>query len=490
MVGQPAEHYRQKQLRWRGIEERGVEIARRYSLRSNGVDKRSAPFVVLNFFRCWAALSYHQLHFQCGYGSMAKQLCLLLVVLSVINSRALADTFEFITFTPPPGWTSKTVNNGTTYQRSTGVGLIYFYNSYPTTGSPNEEFTKIWNERVAGTAPGPPPQPQLEKDGDHTAAVGMKVVNADGTMTTISLTAVVGRGRALGILTLTAGDDVFQEVTTFLDTIKFTNAPAPSGDTIDVEFTPPPGYTSQRDGRAIILKPTTLDAKTPCVYGISHSRQSSGILERDARAAILEALPGWQLKSEHYNAMRGIAYAGWPYYWLRTDVQQMSGGTMQYLTAMSMAFPGAAGRVNIVWGFGPTQHCTLDDVAFKRLFQSLKPRGFVSDAGKAFKQQLVGTWRNTEAVGMAQYIFAPNGSYEYGQGTSTTFSTLETRTGSVGDGRYTLNGSELTLTGRRAGRYLIRVYEDFSGGMWLKTLSILNESANPPLEVRYMRVKD
>ena len=48
----------------------------------------------------------------------------------------------------------------------------------------------------------------------------------------------------------------------------------------------------------------------------------------------------------------------------------------------------------------------------------------------------------------------------------------------------------MTLTGRRAGKYIVRVYEEFNGGIWLKTMSLLNESSNPPLEVRYMRVND
>jgi hypothetical protein len=92
---------------------------------------------------------------------------------------------------------------------------------------------------------------------------------------------------------------------------------------------------------------------------------------------------------------------------------------------------------------------------------------------------------------MAQYRFSPNGRYEYGQGTSTTFGNLETRTGSVGDGSYAVHDSGLTLTGgRRAGKYLVRVYDEFSGGIWLKTISIFNENSKPPSDVRYMRVKD
>ena len=92
---------------------------------------------------------------------------------------------------------------------------------------------------------------------------------------------------------------------------------------------------------------------------------------------------------------------------------------------------------------------------------------------------------------MAQYRFLPNGKYEYGQGTSTTFGNLETRTGSVGEGSFSIRNSQLTLTGgRRAGNYLVRIYEDFSGGLWLKTISVTSVNSTPPLEVRYMRVRD
>lgn len=421
---------------------------------------------------------------------MSKKVWLAFSIVIFLPINMFADTFEFVTFTPPTGWTKEVMNDAVVYKRATGIGAISLYNGYPTSGTAAEEFAKIWSVRIGGIVRGPGPEPKIERDGEFTVAVGARQVNAQDALVSITLVTFVGRGRTFGITTLSSGDDVLREVTTFLDSIKIGAAPAAAtnSEAIDVDFTPPPGYTSQRDGRAIVLKPVTLDAKTPCIYGISPSRPSSGNLERDARAALLEPLAGWQVKGEQYNAERGTAGAGWPYYWFRTDVQQMSGGTMQYLNAMSMAFSGASGQTNIVWGFGPTQHCTLDDVPFLRLFHSLKPRGFVSDGGKAIKQQLVGTWRNTEAVGMAQYIFTSRGVYEYGQGTSTTFSTLETTTGSVGDGKYSLNGSEITLTGRRAGRHFVRIYDEYSGGIWLKTMSLLNDASG--LEVRYMRVKD
>jgi hypothetical protein len=161
---------------------------------------------------------------------------------------------------------------------------------------------------------------------------------------------------------------------------------------------------------------------------------------------------------------------------------------------MTMAFPSGQGRVNIVWGFGSTGACTLDDLSYLRLFYSLRPSGWTPDGGKALALELPGTWRDTQAVGMAQYKFLPNGRYAYGLGTSTTFGNLETRTGSVGDGRYLLRDAELTITpnvrGRAAAKYRVRIYDEFLGGVWRRTMSLLNASLNPPSEVHYMRIDD
>ncbi len=429
--------------------------------------------------------------------NMTKSFCRnvfgLLAVVTLLAGNVYADTFEYLTFTPPSGWTKQASNDGSVYRRTSGIGLVTFYASYTATGSAADEFAKMWRARVGPTLPGPAPKPQVQRDGDYVAAVGAQRVDAQGTITNITLVTYVGRGRAIGVLTMTAGDEAIREVTAFLDSLTITpgsTAAATSND-IEVDFDVPPGYVSGRDGNTIVLKPTTLDRNTPCIYGISPSRPSSGKLDTDAATAILEPLPGWQVKSDHYNAMRGITGAGWPYFWFRTDVRRLVGASYENLTAMTMAFPAGQGRVNIVWGFGSTGVCSSEDHAFSRLFHSLRPRGWTSDGGKAFAAELRGTWRNTESSGMAQYKFLADGRYEYGQGTSTTFSTLETRTGRAADGRYELRGGELIITGGRgAAKFRVRIYDEFSGGIWLRTLSLLNEGSNPALSVRYMRVQD
>jgi hypothetical protein len=438
---------------------------------------------------------------------MTNSLCLsmlgLLAIVTILASEAYADTFEFLTYTPPRGWVNQALQDGIAYRRASGIGLIAFYASYPATGSASDEFVRMWRARVEPIVPGPAPKPQLQPDGDYAAAVGAQRVDAQGAITTISLSAIVRRGRAIGVLTMAAGVEVTHEVTAFLNSLDVAPAtPAATtsksgsvpADEIEVDFDAPPGYVARRDGRMVVLAPTTVDEKTPCAYGVSPARPSTGTLEADARAAIIEALPGWQIKSDSYNAMRGAAGAGWPYFWFRTDVQRLVGGSYEYATAMTMAFPASQGRVNIVWGVGNPARCLLDDLSFARLFHSLRPRGWNSDGGKALSREIQGTWRNSQRVGIAQYKFMANGRYEFGIGTVTRMGLLERTSSSVSDGRYELRGSELTITPDRRDRgvskYRVRIYDEFVLGRWTRAMSLLDENAKPALEAQYMRIED
>jgi hypothetical protein len=431
--------------------------------------------------------------------SVRRLMVSLLAGMILFAGEAYADTFEFLTYTPPSGWVNQALPDGIAYRRPNGIGLIAFYPSYPATGSASDEFVRIWHARVEPTVPAAVPQTQVHRDGDYSLAVGGGKVNAQGTMTTISLIAIVGRGRVIGVLSMSAGDDVLREVTAFFDSITITptttprSGSAPAGE-LEVEFDVPPGYAATREGSRIVLTPTAGREKTPCAYGLSPARPSQGTLEADARAAILEVLPGWQLKSDHYNAMRGNAGAGWSYFWFRTDIQKLIQGSYEYATVMTMAFPASSGRVNIIWGVGVTGRCMSDDIAFARLFHSLRPRGWTSDGGKALAQELQGTWRNSQSVGMVQYRFMADGRYEFGIGTVTRMGLFERTSSSVADGRYALRGAELTVTPERRERgvtkYRVRIYDEFVLGRWTRAMSLLDESANPALEVQYMRVEN
>lgn len=420
-----------------------------------------------------------------------------LLIIGIFSpSYVYADTFEFISFTPPAGWTRQNTNDGLVYKRATGVGAISFYASYPTSGGAADEFEKIWKARLGAIVPGGAPRPKLDRDGEYAVAIGGQQVNAQDAIVSFSLVTFVGKGRALGVVTLTAGDEVAGEVTTFLNTVAIgagtTPAPNSKGE-FDLEYNTPVGYLSKREGGRIVLTPITVNEQTPCVYGISPSRASRGNLEMDARDALLEPLPGWQVKGDRFTGMRGKSADGWQYLWLRTDVE-LPGANYQYLSAMSMAVEIDSARVGIVWGFGNPARCQLDDISFARLFHSLRPRAWVSDGGKSIGKDLVGTWRNSQNVGMAQYEFLANGSYKYGIGTITRLGIFETTASSASDGRWELHGSDLIITpnvrDRASMKYRVRIYEEFVTGRWTRAMSLLDEAARPALEVQYMRVEN
>lgn len=422
-------------------------------------------------------------------------------VMMLFAGKIYAETFEFLTYTPPRNWTRTAIQDGIAYQRPNGIGLIALYTSYPTTGSASNEFAAVWRKRVGSTVSGTPPQPQLQRDGEFTTAVGIQRVSTKDAVMSVSLVVIVGHGRALGMLAMSTGDDVFREVTDFFDSVKTApgkqagaNTDSTGSGEIAVDFDVPPGYTRERDGQMVVLRPTTVSEATPCFYAIGPARPSSGSLETDAKKAITEPLQGWQVKGDNYGLVRGIGDGGWPYFAVRTDLQQLSGGTYQYLSARAMAFPSANGRVNIVWGIGPISHCTGEEVPFARLFHSLRPRGVVSDGGQALARELQGTWQNSQRHGLGRFKFLPGGRYESGIATSSRLGIYESRYSSVTDGKWKLNGSELVLTpdrrDRETERFRVRIFENKIGETWWRMMFMLDESKTPPLDVRYEGIEN
>jgi hypothetical protein len=226
-----------------------------------------------------------------GNQNMTKTFLRLLLSLPILaifsTGYVYADTFEFISFTPPSGWARQNTNDGVVYKRATGVGAISFYASYPANGSAADEFEKIWKARLGAIIPGGAPRPKLDRDGEYAVAIGGQQVNAQDAIVSFSLVTFVGKGRALGVVTITAGDEVAGEVTSFLNTVAI-GAPAliSQGD-FALEYETPLGYLSKLEGGRTVLTPITVNDKTPCVYGISPARTSRGNLETDARSAIL-----------------------------------------------------------------------------------------------------------------------------------------------------------------------------------------------------------
>lgn len=143
----------------------------------------------------------------------------LLAVVGLNAGDACADTFEFLTYKPPAGWVSQALPEGIAYQRTSGIGLITITASEPATGSPADEFVRMWRAHVQPAVSGPAPQPEIRREGDYEVAVGARQAQAQGKATAIALAVIVGHGRAIGVVALVDSDEALREATAFLDSV-------------------------------------------------------------------------------------------------------------------------------------------------------------------------------------------------------------------------------------------------------------------------------
>ena len=269
-----------------------------------------------------------------------------------------------------------------------------------------------------------------------------------------------------------------------------------SGDAgaIETDFATPLGYTESRQGQWVLFTPAQITEKTPCVYGVAPSRRSSGSLERDALAALLEPLAGWQRGQGEHTQQYGTAAPGWSYHWVRAGVQRMNNGSYEYMNAMAMAFPAGTGRVNIVFGYGSNVHCLADDASFGRLFYSLRPRGWTSDGGKALRANLIGGWRMDAGSGTMRatriYLFRDDGRYVHAMNTTSQVGYTETWRTGAGDGAWSLrDDNQLVLTpdGKAAETFRVRLFDEKSHvGTWRK-LAMLRDGSTESRELDFER---
>jgi hypothetical protein len=433
-------------------------------------------------------------------------LVLLSTVLATSSRVAVAETFEFLTYTPPSGWTVQNTPEGRVFtgKDASGTAIMALYASRPGTLSASQAFAAFWEAYVEKAIPGPAPEPKLGREGDFELAAGSKSANPQGAPINAVVVAFTGRGRVFGAMGIATGEAMSRSVFTFISSLRVSPAAAPNSAPTppaqpaaaepEIDFDLPPGYVAKREGSGIVLSPINSSRETPCTYGVSPPRPSKGSLDADAEAALLEVYPGWQRMDDRRRIMKGVSAAGWQYFWNKADLWQGPSAFSQRAGAMAMVIPAGSGSVHVIWGRG-TPLCTFDDVSFVKLFLGLRPRGWTSDGGKALARDLLGTWRwtngSTGPSMMMQYTFTADGRFVLDSGSTTQLGLTErTSTGTRG-GRYSLRGSEVNLTRDIGDRktYRIRVYDEFHFGSWKRVLSLLDESANPQATVEYFKVE-
>ncbi|HEU4454660.1 MAG TPA: hypothetical protein VFR81_16450, partial [Longimicrobium sp.] len=358
-------------------------------------------------------------------------------------------------------------------------------------------------------APRPPPQPAVGTQGEVAMAVGLRDVGSGEAASRVVVVTFLWRGRALGVVGMATGPERQAELQAFLNTLRAEpgappSSPAPpppaaaapsSASGRELGFDVPPGYTRQRNGDVVVLAPAAVSERTPCIYGIAPPVASSGNLEADAEAALVQVVvPGWRRLDGRRYAMRGTSAAGWPYAWFRAAFEGEMGGQRQAVNAMAMVLPAGAGRVHVVWGMGSIARCLLDDASFEQLFHTLRPAGWTSDGGQALSRALVGGWRYTASAGLQQLHFGADGRFDRDLGTRASVGVTERTSATASGGRFTLRDGELLLTPdhrpQSPDRYRVRLYDEWINDGWRRAITLLDAASNPPLVIPYYRVDE
>lgn len=427
-----------------------------------------------------------------------------------LDPSAARDRFEFVSFTPPPGWLVSHAEGGRQYVRDApdGAGLVRFLPSEPATGDAARVFAAMWSAHAAPVIAGPAPAPAIGSEGEVTVAIGL---TSRGAAARVVVAAFLWRGRALGVVGMATGPARQAELQAFFTSLRAEpeasraapSAPAPPPPSAGASpgagaptlgFDVPPGYTRQRNGDVVVLAPAAASDRTPCVYGVAPPMASSGNLETDAEAALVRTVvPGWRRLDDGHYAMRGVSAAGWEYVWYRAAFEGQVGGERQAVNAMAMVLPAGPERVHVVWGMGSIARCLLDDATFEQLFHSLRPAGWRSDGGQALSRALAGSWRYTADAGLQQLTFGADGRFDRDLGTRATVGVTERTSATASGGRFTLRDGELVLTpDHRPGspdRYRVRVYDEWSAGRWKRVLALMDAAATPPRVIPYYRVE-
>jgi|GEM_PF-2173740 len=447
------------------------------------------------------------------------RLAVILVVLAVAGT-AFADAFEFLAYTPPAKpWVKQVQPNGAIAYVYVGAnnagGMVLLIPSVTPIGTPTEEFQTYWRANVDPIMKARMPTPQSRPARDMTMVWGSSPIDVGGQRGDVQVVMFVGRNSVLGTVTLTVGPDAVRAVAAFNASVKIldenrpiakppepTQAPpprpalspapiapaqpaAPAASALGFDYEVPPGYKKTSEGGLVWLLPKSAAVRdAACGYALVPPTTSSGNLEKDVEAAMRQVPAGWNPPDPKYfsNQQKGIGPEGWPYWYKVGSITTIATGAQANAgIVMALGFPAPNNQVNIVYGIGGTE-CIISELAFERLFQSIKPKGWISDGGKAFTAALQAAYRyvmHSPQFMLLEYAFYPSGRYRSGSGMIAQINWYELTYAGVGDGAWKLDRARVTLTpdakNRQPESFHVRVVTEWIAMHWRDAVVITKD---------------
>jgi hypothetical protein len=445
-----------------------------------------------------------------------------ILVLLALAAPASADSFEFLAYTPPgTPWVKQVQPTGAIAYMNVGTnnrgGMIMLVPSVTPIGSPTEEFQTYWRVNVDTIMKAQMPTPQVKPARDMTMVWGSAPIDVGGQRGDIQVVMFVGRNSVLGTITVTVGSDAVRDVAAFNASVKILDEsrpnakspavapaqperpalapqppaptavqPAPSNNGLGFDYEVPPGYAKKSDAGMTWLVPRAPKREGACMYGLLAPTASTGDLEKDVDAAMKQVPAGFHPVKHISTKQRGIGATGWPYWYKFGGLDAIAPGpNARAMQMMALAFPAPNNQVNIVVGIG-TSDCITHESAFERIFHSIKPKGWVSDGGKAYKAALHAGWRyiiHSPQTVMIEYAFYPSGRYNTGHGMIAEFQgevwKYELNYAGVGEGSWKNDGTRITLMPdspkKKKENISVRMAVEWIAGHWRETIIVLKE---------------
>lgn len=156
---------------------------------------------------------------------MSKILLCCFLSLSVLTSMAQKQTYDLVSYTPPPGWKNEVKNNLTSYtitnSKKNSWCQIFIVKSTISKGSIESDFESEWQElAVKSYNPSGPPQSGETQEADGwkiKTGIGKFVFNNNDAM--VMLTTVSGYNRCVSIVAATNSEDYTKDINALLASV-------------------------------------------------------------------------------------------------------------------------------------------------------------------------------------------------------------------------------------------------------------------------------
>jgi hypothetical protein len=426
-----------------------------------------------------------------------------IIFIGSLNLVAQKETFDLITFTPPPGW-KKTLNSDVLMYSapendSGSYCLITIYKSINGSGNITSDFTDSWNT-LAATRLNISEKPQSEKgepENGWTSQTGSASFSLQGAHAAAILTTMSGYDKMMNILVITNNQNFQKELDRFYGSVTIEkplaqiSAPVNkvdevSGSLSDYVFDLPSGWTKEVSSGEIVLRAPDKVS----LLSILPMQNSSGDLENDMNTIFWQVFEGWKpdpWNPDNHISVKGTAPAGWNYFKDEMGIVKED-GDKKYQIYGFVFLARLNGQLAVIAGSYPSKTNLLDDhfaPDWLIFFHSLEFKNYKPTTASPLSKDILGKWISGSGSSLITYTFSSNNRYAYGSAFSTsrdysTYQVLETTTSFTGDGKYNLKGNELTTVNDKTGKSetsKLRVFYEKQYGDWLKRLGMLSTSS-------------